>query len=205
METRAHWDAVYRSKSEADVSWFQPSPERSLALIREAVSDLAAPIIDVGGGASRLIDELSHAGYRNLTVLDVSEAALEKTKARLGAAADRIAWIVADITAWQPDRKWAVWHDRAVFHFLTEDAAQLAYIDALVQATEPGATVIIATFALDGPERCSGLPVQRYSSESLAARLGVSFRLIGQHRETHRTPWGSEQNFQYAVLRRGIR
>ncbi len=200
METRVHWNDVYRAKSETEVSWFQQSPERSLALI--AAAGTAASIIDIGGGASRLVDQLLKQGYGDLTVLDVSEAALERTKARLGAAADRVNWIVADITQWKPARKWHVWHDRAVFHFLTDAAAQDAYVAALEQATDPGAMVIIATFALDGPERCSGLAVQRYRAETLAARLGPALRLIAQHTEKHLTPWGSAQNFQYAVLQR---
>ncbi len=201
METSAHWNAVYRAKSEDEVSWFQPSPERSLALI--AAADTTDSLIDIGGGASRLVDRLLQQGYGDLTVLDVSDAALERSKARLGAAADRVTWIVSDITRWKPERTWRLWHDRAVFHFLTETAAQDAYIAALEHATDPGATIIIATFALDGPEKCSGLPVQRYSAETLAARLGPNFHLTGHAAEKHRTPWGSEQSFQYAVLRRG--
>ncbi len=202
MGTQAHWNAVYRDKSETEVSWFQETPARSLSLIREAAPDKAAAVIDVGGGASRLVDALLEDGYGDLTVLDVSEAALTRSQARLGAAADHVHWIVADIAAWTPPRRWRVWHDRAVFHFLTDAARQDAYIAALEQGTEAGAVIIIATFAPDGPERCSGLPVQRYSADTMAARLGVHFRLMGQEREQHRTPWGAQQTFQYAVFER---
>lgn len=202
MPSSDHWNDVYRNKSETEVSWFQEVPERSLALVRAAAGDASAPILDVGGGASRLIDALARLGYEDLTVLDIAEAGLQRAKTRLGDLAGHVSWRVADITAWKPDRRWQVWHDRAVFHFLTDAPAQDAYIAALEQATAPGATVIMASFALDGPERCSGLPVQRYSAETLAARLGDNFRLVDQAREEHRTPWGSVQKFQYAVLRR---
>lgn len=201
-DPRLHWDEVYHSKSETEVSWFQEAPEQSIALIRQVVLELGTSVIDIGGGASRLVDNLLKLGYGDLTVLDVSEAAVARTKARLATSADRVRWVAADITKWKPDRKWQVWHDRAVFHFLTDTARQDAYISALCQATEPGGTAIIATFALNGPERCSGLPVQRYSSETLAARLGMHFRLIDQRLEDHLTPKGAVQNFQYAALQR---
>lgn len=201
-DVRAHWDDVYRSKRETGVSWFQEKPRHSIELIRNTTPDATSPVIDVGGGASRLADEFLRFGYTDVTVLDVSGSALERSKARLGAAADRAEWIVADVTKWKPLRKWRIWHDRAVFHFLTDAASQDAYLTALEQATEPGAAVIIATFALDGPERCSGLPVQRYSPETLTARLGTSFRLVDLRTESHVTPKGIQQNFQYAKLRR---
>lgn len=199
---REHWEGVYRSRAEGEVSWFQARPEPSLALVKEAAPDFAAPIIDVGGGASRLADELLAAGYTDLTVLDISEAALARTRARLGAKAVRVQFIAADITLWSPARQWCVWHDRAAFHFLTDRKGQDAYIRALTQATAPGATIIIATFALDGPERCSGLPVQRYSAETLAARLGPGFRLERQEPELHATPRGASQSFLYCVFTR---
>lgn len=202
-ETRKHWDEVYCSKAEGEVSWFQEHPERSLAMIETIAHERSTSIIDVGGGASRIVDELLIAGYADLTVLDISEAALGWSKARLGPRAANVKWIVADITNWSPDRTWGVWHDRAVFHFLTDAASQKAYIKALDRATAPGAAVIIATFALDGPERCSGLPVQRYSPDTLAARLGPHFHLVGQQVETHLTPKGAQQRFQFSVLKRG--
>ncbi|MDE2265578.1 MAG: class I SAM-dependent methyltransferase [Alphaproteobacteria bacterium] len=201
-DPRLHWDEIYHLKSETEVSWFQEAPEQSLALISRAALQGEASVIDIGGGASRLADVLLRSGYGDLAVLDVSEAALARTKTRLGTNADRVRWIAADITKWRPDRKWQIWHDRAVFHFLTDTTRQDAYISALSHATEPGATAIIATFALNGPERCSGFPVQRYSSETLATRLGPRFRLVDQHLESHITPNGAVQQFQYAVLLR---
>jgi SAM-dependent methyltransferase len=200
-ESRAHWDETYATKDETRVSWYQPRPEQSLALIMAAEPPTAS-VIDVGGGASRLADSLLADGYRDVTVLDISAVALERSKARLGILAGKITWIAADITHWKPARTWNVWHDRAVFHFLTNAAAQDAYIEALKQGTVPGSAVIMATFALAGPERCSGLPVQRYSPASLAARLGTDFRLYAEREEMHPTPFGTQQAFTYAALRR---
>jgi len=202
VDRTTHWNDTYGSKAESQVSWFQAKPERSLELIAAAAPDRQAPIIDIGGGASRLADALLAQGYSDITVLDIAEAGLAKTKARLGAAADKITWVVADITQWQPPRLWQVWHDRAVFHFLTEPQAQDAYIAALTRGTASGAAVIMATFALDGPERCSGLPVQRYSPATLAARLGGDFILAAKGEESHATPFGTTQQFQYAAFRR---
>jgi SAM-dependent methyltransferase len=200
--SRSHWEDVYTAKRDTAVSWYQPHSVRSLELIEKASPDRRTSVIDVGGGASTLVDDLISRGFTDLTVLDIAEAPLERSRARLGKAAGKVTWIAGDITNWTPPRTWNVWHDRAVFHFLTERAQQDAYIAALTVATRPGATAIFATFALDGPDRCSGLPVQRYSAESLASRLGPAFTLIGQARETHRTPSGAEQRFSYAVLRR---
>jgi trans-aconitate methyltransferase len=200
MDTQAHWDKAYTEKSENQVSWFQEVPVRSLAMI--AAASPHGSVIDVGGGASRLVDALLEAGRADVTVLDISQAALDRTRARLGEKAKRADWICADITRWQPARQWEVWHDRAVFHFLTERPAQDAYIAALTAATRPGAAVILSTFAPDGPERCSGLPVQRYSAADLAVRLGIHFALTDQAAEHHVTPWDSIQSFTYAAFRR---
>ncbi len=200
MDTRAHWDKAYTEKSETQVSWFQEVPARSLAMI--AAASPQGSVIDVGGGASRLVDALLEAGRADVTVLDISQAALDRARARLGEKAARVDWICADITRWQPARQWDVWHDRAVFHFLTERPAQDAYIAALTAATRPGAAVILSTFAPDGPERCSGLPVQRYGAADLAARLGTRFALYDEAQERHVTPWGSTQSFTYAAFRR---
>lgn len=199
---RGHWDEVYATKHETEVSWYQVHSVRSLELIASTSPDHMASVIDVGGGASTLADDLLTQGFTDITVLDIAEAALERSKARLGNRAVRITWIAADITQWRPQRTWNIWHDRAVFHFLTVPAAQDAYLRALTEATKPGATIIIATFALDGPDKCSGLPVQRYSPETLASRLGPAFGLTTRTREIHKTPWGSEQRFSYAVFRR---
>lgn len=199
---RDHWDKVYTTKAETTVSWYQAHPVRSLDLISSAAPAPAAAIIDIGGGASRLVDDLIARGYTDLTVLDVAEVALAKAKVRLGSDAGKVAWTVADITEWRPTRTYDVWHDRAVFHFLTKPAQQAAYLSTLRAGTSTGTTVIIATFALDGPVKCSGLPVQRYSAATLAARLGSEFHLTQEVKETHQTPWGSEQRFSYAVFRR---
>ncbi|QIG51447.1 class I SAM-dependent methyltransferase [Nordella sp. HKS 07] len=198
-DRRAHWDHAYTVKSDTAVSWYQEVPERSLALIRQAGG---GSVIDIGGGASRLVDRLLAESYADLAVLDISDVALRRSKERLGALADKVAWIVADITRWQPARQWNVWHDRAVFHFLTEVDAQDAYIAALKAGTRPGSHIVISTFALTGPEKCSGLPVQRYSADTLAARLGADFELIDEAGETHPTPFGTTQAFTYAAFRR---
>lgn len=198
-DRREHWDHTYTVKSDTAVSWYQDVPQRSLALIRQAGS---GSVIDIGGGASRLVDRLLLEGHGDLTVLDISEVALRRSRERLGAEASKVAWIVADITRWKPERQWDIWHDRAVFHFLTEPAAQDAYIAALYAGTRPGSHVVMSTFALTGPEKCSGLPVQRYSAETLAARLGSDFTLYAQEAETHPTPFGTTQDFTYAAFRR---
>ena len=200
--TRSHWDDVYRTKAETAVSWHQHHAVRSLEWIASAAPGRDAAIVDIGGGASTLVDDLVASGYADISVLDISETSLALAKTRLGAKAAKVAWIVADITEWTPTRAWDVWHDRAVFHFLTGQAQQDAYIAALSAGTIAGSTIIMATFALDGPEKCSGLPVQRYSPETLAARIGPDFALTADARETHVTPWGAEQRFSYAVFRR---
>ena len=200
--TRSHWEEVYSTKADTAVSWFQPHSVRSLELIESAMPDRASAIVDIGGGASRLVDDLIAKGYTDLTVLDVAEAALEKSRTRLGREAGKVAWIAADITQWRPSRAFAVWHDRAVFHFLTEPDSQAAYLSALEAGTSAGSIVIMATFALDGPDKCSGLAVQRYSPATLAARVGPAFSLTNEALETHTTPWGTEQRFSYAILRR---
>jgi SAM-dependent methyltransferase len=199
---REHWDRVYTTKRDDEVSWFQTKPAFSLALIHEYSSDKSAAVIDIGGGVSPLAAGLLRAGYRDLSVLDISPAALDAAKTTLGGAAASIEWIVADIAAWKPERQWQVWHDRAVFHFLTGAAAQDAYIAALNAGTVQGAIAIISGFAPDGPEKCSGLPVVRYDAHSLAARLGSGFELLRAEREQHRTPGGAVQKFYYAVLRK---
>ncbi len=200
-ERRDHWERIYGAKAEDQVSWFERQPGRSLDLIRRAVPASAA-VIDVGGGASRLVDELMAVGYRDLTVLDLAEAALARSRQRLGTRADAVAWIAADVTAWAPPRCYDLWHDRAVFHFLTEPAERAAYCAALGAALRAGGSAVIATFAPSGPERCSGLPVVRYSPESLAAELGNGLVLEETAAETHRTPSGVEQDFQFSRFRR---
>lgn len=194
---REHWERIFTEKGEEQVSWFQARPGPSLGLIARAGLGHDARIIDVGGGASRLVDALLAEGYRQLTVLDLSAAALERVRARLGEAAAGVRLLVADATAWSPDGTYDLWHDRAAFHFLTEPAQRAGYRAALAAALRPGGQAIIATFAADGPERCSGLPVVRYAPEALAAELGPGFRLEESLRDEHRTPGGNVQAFQF--------
>ena len=199
---KAHWQNVYTSKGENEVSWFQDSPTPSLELIDLAgVSDKTA-IIDIGGGASRLVDALVDRGFGAITVLDLSAAALDAAKARLSGRSNQVRWIADDATLWQPDRIYDLWHDRASFHFLTDPANIAAYIARMKAATAPGSKVIIGTFALDGPEKCSGLIVSRYNPESLTATLGKSFELIDSRHHEHVTPWGATQRFQFSTFRR---
>lgn len=197
-----HWDSVYATKGEEEVSWFQDSPAISLEMIRAADPDSGSAIIDIGGGASRLVDALLQDGYRDVSVLDLSANALDAAKKRIGTAASQVAWIVADATKWQPAKAYDVWHDRAAFHFLTDPRDRAAYVERLRSAVAPGGHVIIATFAPDGPEKCSGLPVQRHDSASLAAELGPEFELIETRSETHQTPWHSTQAFQFSRFQR---
>ena len=199
---RAHWENVYATKRENEVSWFQESPAPSLALIAEVGAAPASGIIDIGGGASRLVDRLIEQGFNDVTVLDVSVAALETAKVRLGERASDAHWLVADATTWQPSRTYDVWHDRAAFHFLTEARDRAAYVAHLRQGLKIGGHAIIATFALDGPEKCSGLPVERYDAARLGQTLGSGFKLLRSQRNDHATPWGSHQLFQFSVFER---
>lgn len=202
MGREQHWGEVYRTKAPDSVSWFQPTPQPSLdALDRFHVSHTAA-FIDFGGGASLLVDALVQRGWADLTMLDIAAPALEVAQARLGADGAKVHWEVADIESWRPRRKYDVWHDRAVFHFLTEDAQRAGYRRALDEGLAPDGLVIIATFALDGPERCSGLPVQRYDAAALAEALGHGFVPVEDWRETHVTPGGNTQSFTWCVFRR---
>jgi SAM-dependent methyltransferase len=198
---QAHWEGVYTKKGENEVSWFQENPAPSLELIAQVGATPASAIIDIGGGASRLVDNLVERGFEDVTVLDLSEAALEAAKARLGDRAAQVHWIVADATIWGPLRAYDIWHDRAAFHFLTEDHDRAAYVARLERALKVGGYAIIATFALDGPERCSGLPVVRYDPVSLGQTLGRAFQLVDTRQHAHATPWGTEQSFQFSVFR----
>ncbi|WP_300299993.1 trans-aconitate 2-methyltransferase [Ferrovibrio sp.] len=197
-----HWQEVYSTKDEAEVSWFQDRPQTSLDLIAQTGLSPDASLIDIGGGASRLVDALLDAGWRDIAVLDIAGAALARAQARLGPRGASVDWIVADITTWQPRRRYDLWHDRAVFHFLTTAADRVAYKAALRAAVAPGGHVVIGSFAPDGPERCSGLPVQRYSPESLQAELGGDFLLQQALQEDHQTPAGRVQHFQFSRFRR---
>jgi SAM-dependent methyltransferase len=200
---KAHWENVYTAKRDNQVSWFQENPAPSLELIDLAQPTAESTIVDIGGGASRLVDCLVARGFNHVTVLDLSEAALAVAKTRLGDNAN-VQWVIADVTKWKPTQTYDIWHDRAAFHFLTDGSDRAAYVACLRQAIKLGGHVIIGTFATDGPERCSGLPVNRYDAASLAAELGKGFRLIDARRHEHATPWGAIQQFQFCVFQRSL-
>ena len=204
---QAHWENVYTSKDETTVSWFQANPAPSLDLIERVgqrkdadVKDI--DIIDIGGGASRLADHLLAHGFRHVTVLDISQGALDLAALRLGRRASEVQWIAADVTEWNPSRRFDLWHDRAAFHFLVDPEDRAAYIARLKLALRVGGHAIIATFAPDGPEKCSGLPVHRYDAEGLARELGETFVLVESLRHDHSTPGNATQRFQFSVFQR---
>lgn len=198
-----HWDEVFTRTGGQGVSWYEDEPRTSLAMIAGLTVRLAdAAIVDIGGGASALVDGLILRGARDVTVLDVSADGLERTRTRLGAAADVVDWVVSDVVAWQPEQRYDVWHDRAVFHFLTSPDEVAAYRGVLRAALRPGGHAVIATFAEDGPTTCSGLPTARYSADELVASIGPGFDEVLRDRRVHVTPSGSEQPFTWVVLRR---
>lgn len=201
MDPEQHWQAVYETKAPTDVSWYESVPRRSLEFIQATELPAEAALLDVGGGASTLVDHLLSAGFGDLTVLDVAPAALERSRARLGAAGDQVRWIVADVTRWQPPRRYDLWHDRAVLHFLVDAGPRDLYLDTLRTALAPDGYLVMATFGPQGPTRCSGLDVQRYSADQVSALLGPAFRLIESAIETHVTPRGDEQQFLYGLWR----
>jgi SAM-dependent methyltransferase len=199
---KAHWESVYTTKGEREVSWFQENPAPSLELIALAGLSTDAAIIDIGGGASRLVDALVERKIGKITVLDLSAAALDTARERLGDNGADVEWVVADVTTWEPSRTYDLWHDRAAFHFLTEASDRSAYIGHLRKAVRAGGHVIIGTFAPDGPERCSGLPIMRYDAGILGDILGAEFDLMDSRRHDHTTPWGAMQRFQFSTFRR---
>ncbi len=204
MQAREHWEKVYTTKATDAVSWFQPHADISIDMITATGMGKDAAIIDVGGGASTLVDDLANAGYSDLTVLDLSSAALETARKRLGTFADRISWLNADITQVElPAQSFDIWHDRAVFHFLTDSADRAAYVRTVLHSVKPGGHVIVATFAEDGPLQCSGLPVMRYRPGELHDQFGDAFVLMKHQKETHHTPFGTEQQFIYCYCRKG--
>ena len=198
----SHWETIYQTKAEDQVSWFQQTPEPSLTLLALTGATPASVIVDIGAGASHLVDALISQGFGDVTVLDISQAAIDADRARLGPKANRVTWICSDVTAWQPRRGYDIWHDRAAFHFLTDPADQAAYAAVLTRALKPGGHTIIGTFAPDGPEKCSGLPIVRHDANSISRLLGSSFALVDTRRHEHKTPWDSVQRFQFTTFRR---
>jgi SAM-dependent methyltransferase len=200
MTTKDHWQSIYAAKGERDVSWFEPSADVSLEMLEDANLTRDTCIVDIGGGASRLVDALVRRGTTCIAVLDIAGAALERARIRLGSDAAKVRWIEADVTGEWSWQLVDIWHDRAAFHFLTARDARDRYKQRLRTMLRRGGSAIIATFALDGPEKCSGLPVVRYSPETLAAELGDEFALAYTRAHAHRTPWGATQAFQYSRL-----
>lgn len=198
MDPRDHWNRVYTTKSDEQVSWFEPLPAVSVRMLKAAGVTPESCVVDVGGGDSRLVDYLVGEGLDCVAVLDVSGAALDRAKTRIGSRADQLMWIESDVTAPWSLKPMDVWHDRAVFHFLTDANARNRYREHLLDVLKPGGSAVIATFALDGPEKCSGLSVARYSPEALAAELGQALQLVESQPHIHRTPWGTTQSFQYS-------
>jgi SAM-dependent methyltransferase len=202
MDAHNHWENIYAKKAPDAVSWYRPHLERSLELIDKATPERSASIIDVGGGESTLVDDPVARGYKNITVLDISQIAIDVTKKRLGPASENIHWLAGDVTrANLAPCSYDVWHDRAVFHFLTAMRARIAYVRQVAKAVKPGGHVIVGTFGPEGPTKCSGLDVVRYDAESLHREFGVHFHLLGSSTELHHTPFGTIQQFLYCLCR----
>jgi 2-polyprenyl-3-methyl-5-hydroxy-6-metoxy-1,4-benzoquinol methylase len=204
MNTKTHWEKVYGTKMPEAVSWYRPHLETSIALIKRAGAEPTSSIIDVGAGESTLADDLLSLGYENITALDISEIAVDVCKKRLGATANRVHWLIADVTA--ADLRFGVydvWHDRAVFHFLTTDEQRMAYVRNVARSVRRRGHVIVSTFGPEGPSRCSGLDVVRYNAESLHHEFGKSFRLVESSEELHQTPFGTTQQFLYCYCQVG--
>ena len=200
MNPQSHWENVYATKAFDQVSWFRPHLETSLSLIERATSGRPSRIIDAGGGESTLVDDLLSRGHSNITILDISKTAIDVTRARLGARASGVQWLVADVTEIDlPANAYDIWHDRAVFHFLTNPADRSTYVEHVKKSVSPGGHVIIGTFGPEGPLKCSGLDVRRYDSESLHEEFGKRFRLIDSVSERHETPFGTTQQFVYCL------
>lgn len=203
MDRRQHWENVYRTKGRDEVSWFREHLETSLRMITNTGIAKDAAIIDVGGGNSTLVDDLLDAGFVDVSVLDISSKAIADSKERLGSKAGEVNWIVADITAAElPEYHFDVWHDRAVFHFLTDEKDRHKYVDLVMRSLKPGGHIIVATFGLGGPQKCSGLDIVRYSPESMHDQFGDSFKLVESIGETHDTPFGTKQDFVYCYCRK---
>jgi 2-polyprenyl-3-methyl-5-hydroxy-6-metoxy-1,4-benzoquinol methylase len=202
MNSQSHWERIYAEKAPDAVSWYRPHLEKSLSLIEQFAPGKSAAIIDVGGGESTLVDDLLARGYENITVLDISQAAIDASRKRLGSASERISWLVADITRMELDASaYDVWHDRAVFHFLTAESDRVAYVRQVAQTVRRGGHVIVSTFGPEGPMKCSGLEVVRYDAESLHWEFGGHFQLLESSEELHQTPFGTVQQFLYCHCR----
>jgi 2-polyprenyl-3-methyl-5-hydroxy-6-metoxy-1,4-benzoquinol methylase len=202
MDTKTHWEKVYKMKAPNAVSWYRPHLETSLALIERAACGRQASIIDVGGGESTLADDLLSGGFENITVLDISETAIDVCKNRMGAVTGRIHWLVADVTRTELDtHAYDIWHDRAVFHFLTQPEQRAAYVRNVARSVKREGHVIISTFGPEGPMKCSGLDVLRYDADSLHDQFGARFRLVESSKELHRTPFGTAQQFLYCYCK----
>lgn len=203
MDAHTHWEKIYSEKAPDTVSWYRPHLETSIELIGRGAHDVSASIIDVGGGESTLVDDLLARGFQNVSVLDVSQTAVDVTKRRLGAAAsESVHWLVGDITTIKLEPcTYDVWHDRAVFHFLTSSDERIAYVGQVARAVKTGGHVIICTFGPEGPTKCSGLEVIRYDAESLHKEFGIRFDLLGSSKELHQTPFGTVQQFLYCFCR----
>src|ERR1035437_619853 len=202
MDVQTHWEKIYGEKAPDAVSWYRPHLETSLALIEQAPSGSSASVIDVGGGESTLVDDLLARGYGNITILDISQTAIDANRKRLGKASERVHWLVADITKVDLEPSaYDVWHDRAVFHFLTSPSDRVAYVRQVAYAVKRGGHVIVSTFGPEGPTKCSGLEVVRYDAESLHREFGARFRLVGSSMELHHTPFGTTQQFLYCCFR----
>jgi SAM-dependent methyltransferase len=198
MDAQAHWEQIYTQKAPDEVSWYRPHLETSLDFIEQAVPDRSASIIDVGAGESTLVDDLLARGYTSVTVLDISQTAIDANKKRLGAAAELVRWLVADVTKVKLEpASYDVWHDRAVFHFLTLASDRVAYVRQVARAAKRGGHVIVSAFGPEGPTKCSGLEVVRYDAESMHGEFGPRFRLIRSSKELHQTPFGTTQQFVY--------
>lgn len=202
-DRKLHWEAAFQSKLSHQLTWYQPHLALSLGLIQASALSKDAWILDVGGGDSTLVDDLLELGFSSLTVLDICALALRRSQARLAARAERVSWIEGDITQLDlPPAAFHLWHDRATFHFLTDPVERGLYVLAARRSIAPGGSLIIATFALDGPEKCSGLPVLRYNPETLSREFGSEFKLLKSTPEIHRTPWGGEQSFEYCLFQK---
>jgi 2-polyprenyl-3-methyl-5-hydroxy-6-metoxy-1,4-benzoquinol methylase len=202
MDARKHWEKIYAFKAPDQLSWYRPHLETSMALIERSTGDGSAAIIDVGGGESTLVDDLLARGFQNVTVLDISALAIEVSRKRLGMAAERVRWLVADLTQVELEPlAYDVWHDRAVFHFLTDPHQRAAYVRCAAQSVKPGGHVIVSTFGPQGPAKCSGLEVVRYDADSLHREFGARFRLLESSKEMHGTPSGARQQFLYCCCR----